>query len=301
LADRSERIVRVSKVSETTFADVACAFPEQLNEALALMADPNTRGRLLAGGTDLMVQWEAGALPLPPRVISIKYLPELQTIEETADEVVIGAAVTHRQIRIAPLVQRHLPSLAEAAATVGGYQIQTMGTIGGNVANASPAGDLAPSILVAEGTVIVASIRGEREIPATAFWTGYRQIDLQPDEMIVRFRLPKMAAGAREYWRKLGPRRAQAISKVMGSCRGEIEDGVIRSFRIAVGSVAPTSVRLIELEQWLAGRTLDGETLSGAERLASEIVQPIDDIRSTAAYRKWITGRMVRGFLTQWT
>jgi CO/xanthine dehydrogenase FAD-binding subunit len=289
----------MSAAAPMTFDDVDCTFPPTLAEALHLLANQQTHGRLLAGGTDLMVQWESGARALPARVISIKHLPELKQIEETAGEVVIGAAVTHMDIRRSATVQAYLPSLVDAAATIGGFQIQTMGTIGGSVANASPAGDVAPSILITDGWVVVASVRGEREIPVTEFWTGYRQIDLQPDELIVRFRLPKTKTGEREIWRKLGPRQAQASSTVLGSARMAVQEGVVTLFRVAVGSVAPTCVRLPEVESWLVGKPIDGAVLTELEKRVAASVHPIADIRSTAAYRRWVTGRMVRGFVEQ--
>lgn len=273
--------------------------PSSLAEALCLMADERTRGLPLAGGTDLMVQWEAGARPTPARVISIKGLPELKGLVDRATVLEIGAGVTHAGLRSSPLVRAHATSLAEAAATVGGAQIQALGTIGGSIGNASPAGDLAPSLLVAEASVVVASAHGERTIAFTKFLLGYRKIDLRPDELIVRFIVPKMKPGEREGWRKLGPRAAQAISKVMGSYRGRAEGGVVRSFAVALGSVAPTAVRLPGLERWIAGRPLDDATLAEAERRASDEVKPIADIRSTAEYRKWVSGRIVRGFLEQ--
>lgn len=290
----------MSTTTPTSFEEMDCAFPSTLAEALELMANESTRGRPLAGGTDLMVQWESGVLDRPERSISVKGLPELMGITDAGDELVIGSGVTHMQLRSSSLVQQYLPSLAEAAATVGGFQIQTMGTLGGSVANASPAGDLAPSLLITDGRVVVANRQREREIPITEFWQGYRKIDLQPDELIVRFHLPKMAPEAREFWRKLGPRRAQAISKVMGSCRGQVVDSQIQFFRVAIGSVAATCVRLTEVEQWLVGRPLNESTLAEVEKRVSESVQPIDDIRSTADYRRWVTGRMVRGFLENW-
>jgi len=279
--------------------DIACEFPDTLEETLALLADDQTRGRLLAGGTDLMVQWEAGVLPMPERAISVKQLRELKTLDDEGDVLRIGSGVTHMMLRRSELVKHFAPSLAEAAATVGGFQIQTMGTIGGSVANASPAGDLAPSLLVANAVVVAQSVRGTREIPATSFWVGYRKMDLLPDEMIVAFRIPKMKQGEREYWRKLGPRKAQAISKVMGSCRGDIRDNIVQYVNIAFGSVAPTAVRLTEVEQWLAGKTLTSEVLDEAEKRASASVHPIDDIRSTARYRQWVTGRLTRVFLEE--
>ena len=190
-------------------------------------------------------------------------------------------------------------ALAEAAATVGGAQIQALGTIAGSVANASPAGDLAPSLLITDGSVTVASSQGERTITLSKFFLGYKKIDLQPNELIVRFTLPKMPAGARESFRKLGPRAAQAISKVMGSYRGHIENGVVKSFAVALGSVAPTSIRLPTVEAWLVGKKIDASVLAELEKRVSESINPIADIRSTAEYRKWVSGRIVRGFVEE--
>jgi CO/xanthine dehydrogenase FAD-binding subunit len=271
--------------------------PRSLDEALRWQADEKTRGLPLAGGSDLMVQWEAGVRPVPARVLNIKGLPELKGISEAGGCLLIGAGETHAALRRSALVQQMAPSLAEAAATVGGAQIQALGTVGGSLGNASPAGDLAPSLLVADAEVVVRSVRGERILPLRTFMVGYRKLDLAADELIVQVRLVALPAGAREMWRKLGPRAAQAISKVMGSYRGRLAGGRVESFAVALGSVAPTAVRLPALEQWLRGRTLDADTLAEAEARASGEVTPIADIRSTAEYRKWVSGRLVRGFL----
>jgi CO/xanthine dehydrogenase FAD-binding subunit len=281
----------------STLEQTELLMPRTLDEALRWQADEKTRGLPMSGGSDLMVQWEAGVRPPPPRVLSLKHLPELKGIRESADRLILGAGETHAALRRSSLVRQATPSLAEAAATVGGAQIQALGTIGGSVGNASPAGDLAPSLLVAEAEVVVRSLRGERVLPLRTFMIGYRKLDLAPDELIVQFRLVKMPAGCCEGWRKLGPRAAQAISKVMGSFRGRVESGRVAVFAVALGSVAPTAVRLPELEQWVTGRVLDEATLAEAEQRASGEVKPIADIRSTAEYRKWVSGRLVRGFL----
>lgn len=271
--------------------------PATLAEALRLQADEKTRGLPLAGGTDLMVQWEAGVRPPPPRVLNIKHLVELRELRVDGGTLIVGAGVTHAALRRSPLVRQHAPSLADAASEIGGAQIQALGTIGGSIGNASPAGDLAPSLLVADAEAEVASVRGARRIPMAKFLVGYRKLDLAPDELIIRFHIPVLPPGAREGWRKLGPRAAQAISKVMGSWRGRVEGGRIASFAVALGSVAPTAVRLHGVEQWLIGRALDEDTLAGAEQRAAAEVAPIADIRSTADYRRWVSGRLVRAFL----
>ena len=270
-------------------------FPKTLAEALRLQASEQTRGKLLAGGTDLMVQWAAG-VPIPERAVSVWNLPELSAIEMFPDRIEIGAGVTHAFLRDAVQIHRHVPALIAAAATVGAAQIQARGTLGGNAANASPAGDTAPALLVTGGSVLLASLSGTREVPLAKFWTAYRQIDARPDEIIVAFRLPKRGR-AQERFRKIGTRRAQAISKVMAASRILVEKGSIVSAAIALGSVAPTPVRLAEVEAFLVGKKLSPKLIAAAEKLAQATVQPIADIRSTADYRRWVSGRLVRDAL----
>lgn len=277
-----------------TTEKIQIRFPQNLAEALKWQARASTRGKLLAGGTDLMVQWASGA-PVPARAISIWNLPELTGIRDLPDCLEIGAGVTHARLASDPLVRRHLPALAAAAATIGAVQIQVRGTLGGNVANASPAGDTAPALLITGGTVLLASAAGTREVPLTSFWTGYRQIASRPEEIIVAFRLPKKGKAV-ERFRKIGTRRAQAISKVMAASRIRVENDRILSAAIALGSIAPTPIRLGVVESLLVGKALSSDLIAEAETLAMT-VQPITDIRSTAEYRRWATGRLVRDAL----
>ena len=270
-------------------------FPKNLAEAVRLQANEKTRGKLLAGGTDLMVQWAAG-VPAPERATSVWNLPELTAIEVFPGFVEIGAGVTHAFLCECKQIRAHVPALVAAAATVGAQQIQARGTLGGNAANASPAGDTAPALLITGGSVVLASVAGLREVPLAQFWTGYRQIAARPDEIIAAFRLPKKGP-AKERFRKIGTRRAQAISKVMAASRILVENGVIVSATIALGSVASTPVRLAEVEKFLAGKPLSPSLIDEAEKLAQATVQPIADIRSTAEYRRWASGRLVRNAL----
>ena len=270
-------------------------FPKTLKEALHLQADEQTRGKLLAGGTDLMVQWAAG-VPIPERATSLWNLPELCAIEVCSDYIEIGSGVTHAFLRDCTQIHRHLPALIAAAISVGAAQIQTRGTLGGNAANASPAGDTAPALLVTGGSVLVASLTGTREVPLNQFWTGYRKIDARPNEIIVAFRLPKRGKAV-ERFRKIGTRQAQAISKVMAASRIQVIQGRIESAVIALGSIAPTPVRLTAVEEFLAGKKLTPALVNEAEKLAQTTVQPIADIRSSAEYRRWASGRLVRDAL----
>ena len=204
--------------------------------------------------------------------------------------------MTHAFLCDAVQIHRYVPALIAAAATVGAKQIQARGTLGGNAANASPAGDTAPALLATGGSVLLASFSGTREVPLAQFWTGYRQIAARPDEIILAFRLPKKGK-AIERFRKIGTRRAQAISKVMAASRILVVKGRIVSAAIALGSIAPTPVRLAEIEKFLAGQRLTPTLIDEAEKQAQSAVKPIADIRSSAEYRRWASGRLVRDAL----
>lgn len=274
-----------------------CAFPATLTAALAELTRP-PRPVLLAGGTDLMAQWSAGA-PLPDRVVSIHGLTELMTHERRGDQLVLGAGLPHAQLAASPSVRRDCPALAAAAATVGGAQIQARGTLGGNLINASPAGDLSPALLITGGTaVLISAARGERHVPLADFFTGYRQTARAPDEILLRLELPVRPPAAVEHFIKLGPRRAQAISKIMLAARLTWDGQVLGEAAIALGSVAPTAVLLTDLTRWLTGRAINPSTRAAAATRARAAVKPIDDIRSTARYRRWATGQLVARILS---
>jgi xanthine dehydrogenase small subunit len=268
--------------------------PRQLSEAYRLLTDGAPRP--IAGGTDLMVQI-TGELGEPPeRVLDIWHLDELRGIRVDGDALVLGALTTYTEIRRSPLVAEFLPALAEAAATIGAAQIQNRGTLGGNIANASPAGDTLPVLLAADAVIVAGSERGEREIPAAAFWTGYRQTALRHDELILRIRIPLVADRDMRF-RKVGTRRAQSISKVVMSVAWRLttdaRPGPWSDVRVALGSVAATPIRATATEAALEGRAPTPETADrAAEVLAGELA-PIDDVRSTAEYRRIVAARVL--------
>jgi len=274
--------------------------PTELGEALRLLG-ATPRPVILAGGTDLWPQWtaEPGA-PRPAAVLSLHRLAGLRVIELVDGETLrIGATCTHRDLVRSELVRSCCPALAEAAGTIGAIQIQNRGTVGGNIANGSPAADLPPPLLAAEATVELASRAGTREVALDRLFTGYRTLDRRPDELLVAVRVPVLPAGALERFRKVGTRRAQAISKVVGACRIVLEDGVIARVGLGFGSVGPTPLRLRELERWLTGRRPDAGTAAEAEARAAAAVTPIDDLRSSAEYRQYISGRLVRRWIEE--
>jgi CO/xanthine dehydrogenase FAD-binding subunit len=249
--------------------------------------------RPIAGGTDLMVQI-TGELGEPPRrVLDLWRLDELRGIALDGHDLVLGALTTYTEIRRSPLVAEFLPVLGDVAATIGAVQIQNRGTLGGNIANASPAGDTLPMLLALDARIGVASARGERTIAAADFWTGYRQTALAPDELIVNVRIP--LDGERQVrFRKIGTRRAQAISKVVMALAWQPDaNGAWRNVRLALGSVAERPVRATVTEQVLEGSPPDAATAARAVAALEAEIHPIDDVRSTAAYRTAVAGRVL--------
>src|SRR6476659_8157235 len=266
--------------------------PRALAEAYALLADGPARP--IAGGTDLMVAL-TGELGEPPdRIVDLWGLEELRGIALDGDTISLGALTTYTEIRRSALCREHLPVLVEAAATIGATQIQNRGTLGGNVANASPAGDTLPVLLAADASFILGSARGERTVPASEFWPAYRQTALATDELLLRIRIP-LLAGRELRFRKVGTRRAQSISKVVVAMGWRDGTPAARwpDVRLALGSVAATPIRAHATEAAIEGRPPTPETADrAAETLAAELA-PIGDVRSTAEYRRLVAARVV--------
>ena len=273
--------------------------PHSLEEAVRyLEGDPGLVPT--AGCTDLMVRG-VEALHQMDRVIDLLGIPELRGIREVAGGLEIGATTPFSEIRRSAAVRALFPALAEAAGQIGGWQIQNRATLGGNLANASPAGDSLPVLLALDATVVLASARGLREIPYDDFHSGYRKTALQPGEIVARIRLPLPAAGTVQAFRKVGTREAQAISKVVVAMAGRIEDGRITDLRLAAGSVAPTPIRLRAAEDAVRGQAPGPEAAALAGREAAGAVTPIDDVRSTAEYRSFALERVVRRMILELT
>jgi CO/xanthine dehydrogenase FAD-binding subunit len=254
--------------------------PRTLREALsALRDDPQLVP--LAGATDLYVSLNFGTLQ-GSHFLDLWPLQQLRRIRAEGHVLSIGALATYTAIIQARLVRERLPMLVAAAREVGGVQIQNRGTLGGNIANASPAADTLPVLAAADAVVVLASRAGERRVPITRFYTGYRATVRRSDELITAIEVPHV--DGTQYFRKVGTRAAQAISKVvMAAVRGARP-------RVALGSVAATVIRLPRTEQILA----EGKPLDDAVRTLESEIQPIDDIRSTAAYRRRVAGHLLR-------
>ncbi|HJZ74923.1 MAG TPA: xanthine dehydrogenase family protein subunit M [Vicinamibacterales bacterium] len=257
--------------------------PRSLREALTMLRD---EGPLtpMAGCTDLYVALNFGTTA-ETRFLNLWTLDALRGIEMRGGLLSIGALATYSDIIRSPLVRRRLPMLAAAAREVGGVQIQNRGTLGGNVANASPAGDTLPVLAAAEAIVVLQRAAGTRRVPFNAFYTGYRRTVRRSDELIARFEVP--AVPGRQWFRKVGTRAAQAISKVV------IAGAVGKEVRIALGSVAPTVVRATRTEAALSS----GASVAEAQRTLMEEIAPIDDIRSTADYRRRVAANLLARLL----
>src|SRR3954447_15454056 len=227
--------------------------PRDLAEAYASLSEAPARP--IAGGTDLMVALTGEIGEPPDRILDLWGLDELRGINLDGDAISLGALTTYTEVRRSALCGEHLPVLVDAAATIGAAQIQNRGTLGGNVANASPAGDTLPVFLASDAVFVLGSARGERHVPASEFWPAYRRTALAPDELLLRIRIP-LLAGREMRFRKVGTRRAQSISKVvvaLGWRDGSVADPLAPAspwtgVRLALGSVAATPIRATATE-----------------------------------------------------
>lgn len=261
--------------------------PRSLTDALKMLRD---EGPLvpLAGCTDLYVALNFGTLR-PTRFLNLWNLDALRGIEARGSTLRIGALTTYTDIIKSGVVRRRLPMLAAAAREIGGVQIQNRGTIGGNVANASPAGDTLPVLLAVDALVVLRSAAGTRRVPMTSFYTGYRQTAARPEELIVGFEIA--AVKGRQWFRKVGTRAAQAIAKiVIAGVENKTRGGT--HVRLAMGSVAPTPLRLWQTEQAIA----KGVPLADAQQVLQNEIAPIDDVRSTAEYRRQVAANLLAQF-----
>jgi xanthine dehydrogenase small subunit len=263
--------------------------PRTLAEAYALLADGGRRP--LAGGTDALVERTAGIAD-PRGYLDLAALDELRGIRVLDGALILGAATTYAELRRDPLIAEHASVLAEMSAEVGAAQIQNRGTLGGNIATASPAGDSLPVLLALDAEIVVGGVRGERTLPAASFFPAYRRTALAADELILRIRIP-LVPDRTVAFRKVGTRRAQAISVVVLAVAWRWEDGLWRDVRVALGSVAPTPIRARATEAALEGMPPTAEVAAVAAATLAADIAPVDDVRSTAEYRRAVAGRIL--------
>ena len=281
-------------------AEYELVSPGNLQGVVALLAQEPGKWLPLAGGTDLMVLYAAGKLA-SHKMVSIFGLPELHGIEVKTSEISIGAGCTYTDIRKHKVIADEFPLLVRSAEWTGGIANQNRGTLGGNIANASPAGDSLPALLVYDAEIILASVRGGRRVPYRSFHTAYKKSLLAPDELIRAICLPRKFSGYLSYAKKVGARNAQAISKVFLAALGQFSNGRFTDVRLAAGSVGPVPIRLTKTEDILRGQTISNSLLETLKSALAEEIQPIDDIRSTARYRTVVLGNLVGEFLERIT
>src|SRR5438128_6972781 len=278
-------------------SDHELVIPHTLPAVLSLLAQEPGVWLPIAGGTDVMVQYAAGKL-LRRKLVSIWNLPELRRIDVFAAEIQIGAGCTYTDLSEHEVVNREFTLLSRAARWTGGIANQNRGTIGGNIVNASPAADSLPALLVYEAELILVSIRGERRVPYLGFHTGYKTTKLAADELVRAVSLRRRFSEYLHHARKVGARSAQAISKVCIAALGRrLADGLVDDVRIALGSVAPVPLRLIDTEREVKGRGIDSLRVTLAGKVAASEIRPIDDIRSTARYRTEVAKNLGEEFL----
>ncbi|HKY30230.1 MAG TPA: xanthine dehydrogenase family protein subunit M [Pyrinomonadaceae bacterium] len=274
--------------------------PESLKEALdRLSSEPNV-WKLFAGGTDLMVLLEAGKLP-HKNYLNIWNLHELRGIEVTPDHVTLGALTTYTQIQSQKVLRDEFPMLCQAASETGGLAIQNRGTLGGNIVNASPAADSPPALLAYDAELELLSRTGSRWVAYHAFHTGYKEMNIRPDELLARIRLPRTTKNLTHYYRKVGTRKAQAISKVCFVGLANVENKQLEDVRIALGSVAPIPIRCFQTENALRGQKIEelNKTIELRKATLGREIVPIDDVRSTADYRLNVSLNLLAEFLSK--
>lgn len=270
--------------------------PHSLDEALDALAS-GVNIVPLAGGTDLMVSLDARAIS-PCTFLNLQEVAELRPSLSNNDTLRLGALTTYRDVRRSPIRSAY-PMLASAAREVGSLAIQSRGTWAGNIINASPAADGVPALMAYDAEVELASKSSRRRVPLSQFYRGYKQMDRRPDELVVAIDAPASQPGWVEYYRKVGARRFQAISKTLLAGRILLSaDRMVLDIRLVFASVAPSTLRAIETEKLIRARRLSPELIAEATRAIQDEIHPIDDIRSTENYRRRVTSNLISDFLT---
>jgi len=272
--------------------------PANLAAALELIAAAPGEWTPIAGGTELMVAHAAGRLTAN-KLVSLWRISELRFIDEAPGAIAIGGGTTFSDLRASKLVAAEFPLLARSASWIGSIANQARATLGGNLVNGSPAADSPPALLVYDAEIEFISVRGKRRIPYSAFHTGYKLNAMANDELLFAVNLPRRFRQHRQYLRKVGTRRAMAIAKVALGATALMQEGIVREIRIAAASLAPFPMRLQQTESILLGQEISPTKIHGARSALLAEAKPIDDIRSTAQYRKNVGANLLEEFLLE--
>lgn len=266
--------------------------PDTIDEILTQLHEFGSDAKILAGGTDLMIQMERGAIS-PAHIISIDRIPHIDALTVNGT-VTLGAGTTYRQLEKTPALYGSHLALIEASRQVGGVQVRNVGTIAGNLCNASPAADSAPPLLVMDARLMLLSQQGKRSVPLNEFFTGYRQTVLGAEEILHQIEIPAMPQQTYTVFLKAGRRQAMEISIVSVAVRLTFAGERCQTARIALGAAAPTPIRATDAERLLEGQVLNADLLKEAAYLAVRIADPISDVRASAEYRKHLVEVMVQ-------
>ncbi|MCP3985689.1 MAG: xanthine dehydrogenase family protein subunit M [bacterium] len=270
--------------------NAAYAAPEDVEAAVALLAEAGSQGRVLAGGTDLIVQMRTGQCS-PQLLVDVKRIPALGVCELGTEVLRLGAALSSAVLREQPEVRRVFPGLVEAAELIGSEQVQGRASLGGNLCNGSPAADTVPALIVADATCIVAGPTGMREVPVAAFCTGPGETVLGTGELLVELRVPRPPARTSDAYLRFTPRSEMDIAVAGAAARLELgDDGRCRGARVAIGAVAPTALLVPEAAEALVGSDLGEDALEAAAAAVRAASRPIDDVRAPAAFRTHLVG-----------
>ena len=272
--------------------------PQSLSEALEFAANLGGRARFLAGGTDLLVKMKIGAIE-PEILIGIKKIRELRTISYDRDAgLAIGALITYRDLCKSPAISASYAILHDVTYVFANEQLLNMGTVGGNICNASPAGDLIPPFLALGAFVELMSPAGIRSVSLADFFVGPGKTVLQPGELLSRITVPALAADVMGSFLRI-TRTAEDLAKVSAAAVLAVREGVFADVRLALGAVAPTVIRLPKIEAFLEGRPADDNTIETAASMVAELISPITDLRSTAKYRTKVAGIALKRAINQ--
>jgi CO/xanthine dehydrogenase FAD-binding subunit len=283
-------------IGSRAMPELAYHSPADMNGLMALMDTHGTTARIVAGCTDFIPSVRTGRWRFDPKLqlIDISKLPALNQIEAQGDILKIGAGVTLTKILASPEVAAHCPVLAQAVEQMASLQVRNTATMGGNLCMASPAADTVPPLLVSDAWLVIKDAQKETTVPVADFFTGPGQSILQPGQVLTHICIPKNKPGESAWFMKIGTRTAVIISIVSAAVKIRLTDGVCETARIALGSVAPTPVRVTAAEQFLAGKLLDDPAIDACAGMAASAITPITDLRASAEYRKDVAETLVK-------
>jgi len=266
---------------------------KDIGHAVAALAEYGAKAKILAGGTDLLVELKH-AVHDPQVIVDVSRLRELKTIAVAEDGLHIGALATHGDIMASPIIRDMFPALVDAAHSIGAVQTRNLGTLGGNLITCVPSMDSGPTLMALEASVTVANADGQRQMPLAELFVGPRKTSLKPGDLLVDIVIPKQNLNKPAGFEKFGLRKGQALALVNAAAAFFIDNGKFSAPRIALGAVAPVVIRAPKAEAYLEGRAIGPEAMAEAGRIAATEARPISDFRASADYRRDLIAVLVK-------